>query len=234
MGTGVVSSFAALMQPAFGEAYARGDLAWVRSTLTQLAEKTLLAMSLAAAVLIGLGGPVVSAWTVGKLNVSPTMLASVALAGGVATVIGPLKFLLAGINQHRWAAVTEVANGLLAMLFSFIAVRALAPDWVGFGVFAAAACTSLWSLPALAKLQLDMDRVMPNALQLLKMALCAATVYGSALLMGLARAGFAPGHAWAGLVLSAAAVAATCAASVVALNLIDWRELYKRVRALRT
>jgi O-antigen/teichoic acid export membrane protein len=234
MGTGIVSSFAALMQPAFGEAYARGDLAWVRSTLSQLSEKTLLAMSLGAAVLIGLGGAVVSTWTAGKLEVSPAMLTSVALAGGVATVIGPLKFLLAGINQHRWAAVTELANGVLAVLFSFIAVRALAPDWVGLGVFAAAACTSLWSLPALAKRQLGMQRVMPNAVQLLKMALCALSVYGSALLMSMARAELAPRHAWAGLFLSAAAVAATCAASVVALNLIDWRELYKRFRALRT
>lgn len=234
MGTGIVNSFAALMQPAFGEAYARGDLAWVRSTLAQLSEKTLLAMSLGAAVLVGLGGAVVSVWTAGKLNVSATMLTSVALAGGVATVIGPMKFLLSGINQHRWAAVTELANGLLAMLFSFLAVRLLAPDWVGFGVFAAAACTSLWSLPALAKLQLGMERVMPSAVQLLKMALCALSVYGSAVLMGMARARFAPGHAWAGLVVSAAAVAATCAAGVVGLNLVDWRELYKRFRALRT
>jgi O-antigen/teichoic acid export membrane protein len=234
MGTGIVNSFAALTQPAFGEAYARGDLAWVRSTLSELSEKTLLAMSLATAVLVGLGGAVVSAWTVGKLNVSPAMLTSVALAGGVATVIGPMKFLLAGINQHRWAAVTEVANGVLAMLFSFIAVRVLGPDWVGFGIFVAAACTSLWSLPALAKLQLGMERVMPSAVQLLKMALCALGVYGSALLMGMARAGFAPAHAWAGLLLSAAAVAATCAAGIVALNLIDWRDLYKRFRALRT
>jgi O-antigen/teichoic acid export membrane protein len=234
MGTGIVSSFAALMQPAFGEAYARGDLAWVRSTLSQLSEKTLLAMSLAAAVLVGLGGAVISVWTGGKLEVSPAMLTSVALAGGVATVIGPVKFLLAGINQHRWAAVTEVANGLLAMLFSFIAVRVLAADWVGLGVFVAAACTSLWSLPALAKFQLGMERVMPNAMQLLKMALCASSVYGSALLLGMARAGFAPRHAWAGLLLSAAGVAATCAAGVVGLNLIDWRALYKRFRALRT
>jgi O-antigen/teichoic acid export membrane protein len=234
MGTSIVSSFAALMQPAFGEAYARGDLAWVRSTLSQLSEKTLLAMSLAAAVFIGLGGAFVSAWTVGKLNVSPTMLASVAMAGGVATVIGPVKFLLTGINQHRWAAVTEVANGVLALVFSFLAVRMLAPDWVGLGVFAAAACTSLWSLPALAKLKLGMERVMPEATQLLKMAVCALGVYGSALLMGMARAGFAPGHAWAGLLLSAAVVAAACAAGVVGFNLVDWRALYKRLRTLRT
>ena len=75
---------------------------------------------------------------------------------------------------------------------------------------------------------------MPEATQLLKMALCALGVYGSALLMGMARAGFAPGHAWAGLLLSAAGVAAACAIGVVGLNLIDWRALYKRFRTLRT
>lgn len=234
MGTSIVSSFAALMQPAFGEAYARGDLAWVRSTLSQLSEKTLLAISLAAAVFVGLGGAFVSAWTVGKLNVSATMLASVAMAGAVATVIGPMKFLLTGINQHRWAAVTEVANGVLAVVLSSLAVHLLGPDWVGLGVFAAAACTSLWCLPALAKLKLGMERVMPEATQVLKMALCAVGVYGSAVLMGMARAGFAPGHPWAGLLLSAAGVAAACAVGVVGLNLIDWRALYKRFRTLRT
>jgi hypothetical protein len=52
--------------------------------------------------------------------------------------------------------------------------------------------------------------------------------------MGMARAGLAPGHAWAGLLLSAAAVAAACAVGVVGLNLIDWRALYKRYRELRT
>ena len=233
LGTSFVNTFSTLMQPAFGDAFARRDLQWIRSMLLLLWEKTLLSMAIASAALIAIGGLFIDVWTAGKLEVSSTMLVSVAM-GGVATALAPLKYMLSGINRHRAAAVTEITNGALAMVFSLAAVKLLSADWVGVGTLLAAACTSFWVLPMQARLQLGGASVAPPLGKWLRMGACAVVVYGVARLMTTAGLAIAPGHPWFALILSAASAGVTSLICAAVLDLFDWRALYSRFRAQRT
>src|SRR5262249_44618606 len=53
------------------------------------------------------------------------------------------QFLLTGLNRHRNAAVVEIANGVLALVFVTLTLRWLGLNAVGLGVVTAAALTSV-------------------------------------------------------------------------------------------
>jgi O-antigen/teichoic acid export membrane protein len=234
LATAMIWSFSALLQPAVGEAYARGNIAWIRSTLVETWEKTLLLTAVAAALLIGLGGAFISVWTGDKLQVSPLMLASVAAISTATLALAPIKFLLSGINRHKEAALTEIASGALAMLLAFLTVRALSADWVGLGVCAPILCISGWILPAQARHHLGVDKLLPRPGRLLRIALCTLSVYGTARVMMAAGEKVAPGHAWGTLLVATAVTLTVCLLGASGLKLIEWREVYDRFRTQRS
>jgi hypothetical protein len=75
-----------------------------------------------------------------------------------------------------------------------------------------------------------MQRLLPGPSKLVRLALCALAVYGSARLMANVSAEFVPGQKWAALLASAAGAIAAGACGMVGLKLIEWRELYRRLR----
>jgi O-antigen/teichoic acid export membrane protein len=234
IGTGLVTSFCSLLQPAFGEAYARSDLDWIRRTLREVWEKTLLATALGAALLTGIGSTFVFVWTAGKLVVSTEMLVSVAIAGAPPAALAPVKFLLAGINRHREAAIAEITGGVLALIFAFAAVGLLSPEAVGLGVLLGAASTTAWLLPKSAASHLGMTNLLPARWTLGKIALVASAVYAAGRWAPAAVATLGADRHWVALLVSATSAAATAAVGVTAFRLIDWSSVLRRYRVERT
>jgi O-antigen/teichoic acid export membrane protein len=231
LGTGMIYSFSAMLQPLFGEAFARADLAWIGLTVSRVWEKTLLFLALGIAFLLGVGGPFISLWTAGKLQVSTAMLGSVAMVGAATSALAPIRFLLSGINRHKWAALTEIVNGSLAILFTFIAIKELSADWVGLGVLSAAACTSLWIFPAQAKFYLSQAKLAPNPGRLVKILICALAVYGAASGMAAVGRHWVPDRTLPVLLLSASGATLAAVLGVIGLSLVDWRELFPTRRS---
>lgn len=144
---GALLSFNALMQPAFGEAWARRDLTWLRDTARALLRQTLALSVGIGAGLIALGPEFVRAWTAGRLSVSTVMVTGIALAGAMQAIVGVMKYMLSGMNRHRAAAASELASGALAMALCWSLARFVSADWVAYGVFAAAIVTSALLMP---------------------------------------------------------------------------------------
>jgi O-antigen/teichoic acid export membrane protein len=186
--SGALLSFNALMQPAFGQAWAKRDLPWLRDTARVLLRQTLaLAVGIGAG-LIALGPSFVSAWTAGRLSVSAIMVTGIALAGGMQALVGVMKYMLSGMNRHRTAAASELISGVAAMAFCWALTRFVSADFVAFGVFAAALLTSLVLMPRELARYLEAP-VTPRAATLLWTVLLGTTVMalGAGAQLGLQR-----------------------------------------------
>lgn len=170
-------AFNALMQPAFGDAWARRDLSWMRETGQGLLRQTLALSVGIGAGLIALGQSFVHVWTTGRLEVSTVMVTAIAFAGAMQAVVGVMKYMLSGMNRHRVAAASELAGGILAMALCWGMARLVAPEWVAFGLVGAGLLTSVWLLPGELSRFLE-GSVAPKLSSLMLIALLAVTVFG--------------------------------------------------------
>lgn len=161
LGNNLLTSFVAVMQANFGDAWARRDLQWLRETTRTLLKHTLVANALTIALLVSVGPALVHAWTRGRLSVSTLMVASVAVAGSSMVLIHSLKLVLSGMNRHRSAAASEITSGLLAFALAWLAVRFGSIDAVGFGVAFAAAVTSGVVIPRELRRYLETPSISP-------------------------------------------------------------------------
>ena len=105
LASGILWSFAASMQAAFGEAFGRGDLAWVRHSASQLLENTLVLSAGLFAVIVACGPGFIELWTAGRLQSSTGLFLSAACAAGTCVFLSAMRFVLTGINRHKKAAV---------------------------------------------------------------------------------------------------------------------------------
>lgn len=176
----VLTSFAGQLQAAFGEAWARRDMPWLRQTATTLLRYTLVANAATLSLLIALGPTLVETWTAGKLRVSTVMVAGVATAGCAMVLVTSLKQVLSGMNRHRVAAMSELASGALAFALCFGAAVSLGHDFIGFGVALAAALTSGVVLPRELRRYLETPRVGPGAVTVAKLGLLGAFAFAAA------------------------------------------------------
>ena len=173
----LIVSFASLMQPAFGEAWSRGDREWIRHTVVGFIDKIVLLLLVASAGFLAVGGPLVKAWV--GLDISTTMLLSVVIVSSSQTMTAWWKGLLSGINHHRLAAQSELLNGFLTLLFAWLVCRKNT-DAVGLGVLLAGAVTSYWVLPGEIRRHLEVPAIFPRGRKLLAMGAVASAVYLSA------------------------------------------------------
>lgn len=171
---GIIGSFAIRMQPAFGDAWAKGDVKWIRLTVTHLFEKILLLLLVGSAGFLAVGASAVRAWV--GIEISPLMLVSVVVIISSASLMAWLKFVLSGINRHRLAALSELAGGLLTLPLTWI-VCSIDMDAVGAGVMLAGAATSYWLLPREICRHLGLRRLSPSPSRLLAMIGIASMVY---------------------------------------------------------
>ena len=141
-----INTWNANLQSAYGEAWASGDNAWVRGTFRRSLERALLLGALGVVLFLLLGDGFVQWWTHARLNVGPATAVSVSLVVMTSAWLAAGQYLLAGLNRHRQAALAELGNGLLAVLFVMLALRLWGLGGVGGGVVLAAAVTSGWLL----------------------------------------------------------------------------------------
>jgi O-antigen/teichoic acid export membrane protein len=131
--------------PAYAEAWARKDTAWVRKTL-----KRSLALSVGISTAFGvsivlLGPLIVSLWTRKDVPVQPIVLYSLAIWCVILCTQNALAMLLNGLHVIRVQVISSIVVACLAIPLKFLLVRELGP--AGAVLASAIAVTSLSLIP---------------------------------------------------------------------------------------
>lgn len=92
--------------PAYGEAFARGDLAWVRRTLRNTSYWGLITSVLLGTILVLLGPKLTLLWTRGHVALSYSLLIALCASAIAACSVYPHGILLFGVNKVRFSAIT--------------------------------------------------------------------------------------------------------------------------------
>lgn len=127
--------------PAYGEAIARGDVAWARTTLARSVKAALTITIPVAGFLVAFGGWIIAIWVNGSVTPPFLLLLGLGIWTVQSTVGNSVAMLLNGANELRFqagaAAVMAVANlGLSIWLTSRIGVAGVV--WgtvIAYGAF---------------------------------------------------------------------------------------------------
>jgi O-antigen/teichoic acid export membrane protein len=111
--------------PAYGEAIARGDHAWVRRTLKRTFLISILVASVASVFLINFGSQIIDLWVRGAIVPGLSLLIGLGLwkvveAGGVAVAM-----FMNGANVVRFQVLCAVPTALLAVVLKIVLVPAV-------------------------------------------------------------------------------------------------------------
>jgi O-antigen/teichoic acid export membrane protein len=201
-----INSWNANMQSAYGEAWTSGDKDWVRGAFKRTLERALLLGGLGVSLFLVLGDSFIRLWTHNRLSLDPAMAASVTGIVVVGSLLTAGQYLLTGLNRHRNAALAEIKNGILSMVFVMLAVRWFGLGAVGAGVICAAGATSVRVVRREIKSQLG-SGCFPTYTFFLKLGLTAAI--GAVTAMSIARTGASSNTFAAALHLALAAAIGT-------------------------
>jgi O-antigen/teichoic acid export membrane protein len=220
----IVMSFNATLQPGYGEAIGRQDFPWIRSTVQSILRNMLLFQGLLVAGFLVLAPAFIKLWTHGRIEVALPVLMSVLLVGLTGSILSVFQFALSGMNRHKAAGLSEVINGLLCLGLGALVVHFAGYEWIGLGIFAAAAATSVWILPGQLRKHLDMKQLWPRA----SFFFCLIMASGSAGLLGYLceRSGIL--SSWVSIIISGAVIA-VCYFGLLRFVL---PEDFRRLRAL--
>jgi O-antigen/teichoic acid export membrane protein len=131
--------------PAYAEAWARKDTAWVRKTLKRSLALS-VGISTAFGVLIVLLGPlIVSLWTRKDVPVQPIVLYWLAIWCVVQCTQNALSMLLNGLHVIRVQVISSILVACLAIPLKFLLVRDVGP--AGAVLASSIAVTSLSLIP---------------------------------------------------------------------------------------
>ena len=113
--------------PAYAEAWARRDTAWVRRTLKRSLALS-VGVSTAFGILIVLAGPlIVSLWTRKNVPVQPVVLYSLAIWCILQCTQNALAMLLNGLHVIRVQVISSILVACLAIPLKFLLIRDLGP-----------------------------------------------------------------------------------------------------------
>jgi O-antigen/teichoic acid export membrane protein len=169
-----MTSFNMTLQPGYGEAMGRNEAHWVASTIRSILHTGLIFIGILSAGFIVLTQPVVHLWTGGRIEIPSRMVAGVLLIAVTGALLNIFRFALTGMNRHRIAAMSELANGGLSFLAASMVVHFMGFAWVGFAVFAAALATSYWILPLELRRNLRVKSIYPPLPFWLRWIVCVA------------------------------------------------------------
>jgi O-antigen/teichoic acid export membrane protein len=131
--------------PAYAEAWARKDTAWVRKTLKRSLALS-LGISTAFGILIVLLGPlIVSLWTRKNVPVQPIVLYGLAIWCVIQCTQNALAMLLNGLHVIRVQVISSILVACLAIPLKFLLVREVGP--AGAVLASSIAVTSLALIP---------------------------------------------------------------------------------------
>lgn len=109
--------------PAYGEAIARGDRPWVAATLRRSLVVTLALTGAVAAVLVGVGRPIIDVWTAGAVNPPLSLL----LGLGAWMILGScgnaVAMFLNGASIIRFQALSAVVMATAALVLKIVLGR---------------------------------------------------------------------------------------------------------------
>ncbi len=119
----LVATFVTPLWPAYGEASARGDIAWVKRALARSLVVAFVLTAAPALVLVAVGRPLTHLWVGGAVNPSYGLLAGLAawtLIGGLGATIA---IFFNGVSVLRFQAVTTVVMSVVALALKILFVR---------------------------------------------------------------------------------------------------------------
>jgi len=128
---GIVLSMAMFpLWPAYGEAVTRGDVPWVRRTLTRSLSLTLVFTAIPATLLFLIGRPLIHLWVGDKVNPSLWLLGGLAVWAVLSSLGATLAVFLNGASVLR----LQVVCGVLMAAGALIAKIVFAERWGVAGV----------------------------------------------------------------------------------------------------
>lgn len=115
------------MWPAYTEALAKGDLAWVRRTVNRVLGLTLIVIGLPALLLVAVGAPLIRLWVRNpSFEVPAALLVALAVYTLVQSVGVVWGTLLNGLGLVRFQAVCAVVSAVVAVGAKIVLTR-----WAG-------------------------------------------------------------------------------------------------------
>jgi O-antigen/teichoic acid export membrane protein len=118
----VVYMFLTPFWPAYGEAYVRGDIAWMKTTLMRAILTTFAICGFSSVFLITFGEKILEIWVGSNVMFSLPLMISLGMWITLSSVITPMALFLNAINKVRFQAICS----LLAAFLSTLAKIALA------------------------------------------------------------------------------------------------------------
>lgn len=233
---GFLFNWSASLQTAYGEAWAKGDKAWIAASLCQVLERGLGWLLLVSCLIFSLGQSFVAVWTAGHVVVPTTMLLSAVALVISSWLTDSFIFALVGINRQRRIALTELINMGLAIAAGWALCVAGHATYIGFGVLGAALVSTLWVGRQQLIYWLATDQFQPRISAVVRFALATACALGVLFLARLGwRVGASAGLLWLEMAVTGVAGAITFYASLSVLGMtseqwpgFDWRALIKR------
>lgn len=125
--------------PAYGEAIAKGDMAWVRRTLWRSILVSLGVAMLGSAILVASGNWLIFRW-VGHANAaSLTLLLALALVQIAQVGVGATSMYLNGANHMRFQVLIGAITAIAAVALKIVLVRHIGISGVAWGTVIACA-----------------------------------------------------------------------------------------------
>jgi O-antigen/teichoic acid export membrane protein len=118
--------------PAYGEALARQDIAWVRRTLIRSFAISATLGALMSAVLIAFGVPILHAWAGNAINPTTPLVLALSAWALVQCLTGPIAMYLNGANAIGFQAVCATIMMVANLLLSIALTRTIGisgPAW---------------------------------------------------------------------------------------------------------
>jgi O-antigen/teichoic acid export membrane protein len=151
----VATTFLMPLWPAYGEAVARNDVAWVRRTLRRSLALAVAVTAPPSALLVAFGAPIVRLWVGPGIAPSRALLSAMAVWAVLTTVGGAAAIFLNGANRVKFQVVCAVFMAAGSIALKVALARRMDVAGIVWGtVIAYFACTALpmlWYVPRLLR-----------------------------------------------------------------------------------
>jgi len=119
----LVSTVYGSLWPAYSEAYARGDMEWLRKTLSASIRTGLISTAVAAFLLALFAQPLIALWLKGRLSIPTSLIWGMAVWTVLDSLRHSLMNFLNGINRLRFQAYVLTVYVFSSILFKFLLAK---------------------------------------------------------------------------------------------------------------
>src|SRR4030067_189585 len=123
--------------PAYSEAIARGDVAWVRSSLARSVGLSLLVAVPVSVPLVLWGGGIIRLWVGSGIAPSFILLSGLGMWAVMSTVWGAVVMFLNGANALRVQVASALLMGVGALVSKYLLARSIGLPGIIWGTIAA-------------------------------------------------------------------------------------------------